>query len=62
MNRRITLACAARHQSGQVATEYLLVLGLLALAWGLGAGKPIEHLVGALHAQYQRFSWAISLP
>jgi hypothetical protein len=62
MNRRLTLACAARHQTGQVATEYLLVLGVLALAWGLGAGKPIEQVVGALHAQYQRFAWAMSLP
>ena len=47
-------------QDEALAAEY--VLGVLALAWGLGAGKPIEQVVGALHAQYQRFAWAMSLP
>jgi hypothetical protein len=47
---------------GQAATDYLLVLALVALAMSLGAQGPVNDLVAAVAEHYQRFTWAISQP
>jgi hypothetical protein len=47
---------------GQAAVDYLLVLVLIALAFGLGADSPVQRLVEAIAEHYRRFTWAISLP
>jgi len=54
----------ALHSSwiGQAATDYLLVLALVALAMSLGAQEPVNELVAAVAEHYRRFTWAISQP
>ena len=47
---------------GQAATDYLLVLALVALAMSLGAQGPVNELVAAVAEHYRRFTWAISQP
>jgi len=47
---------------GQAATDYLLVLALVALAMSLGAQGPVNDLVAAVAEHYRRFTWAISQP
>jgi len=47
---------------GQAATDYLLVLALVALAMSLGAQGPVNELVSAVAEHYRRFTWAISQP
>lgn len=47
---------------GQVATEYLLVVALLALMFALGEHSPIAQLRAAMADQYTRFTWALSQP
>jgi len=47
---------------GQAATDYLLVLALVALALSLGAEGPVRQLVAAVAEHYRRFTWAISQP
>ena len=47
---------------GQAATDYLLVLALVALAMSLGAQGPVNDLVAAVAERYRRFTWAISQP
>lgn len=47
---------------GQAATDYLLVLALVALALSLGAQGPVNELVAAVAEHYRRFTWAISQP
>jgi hypothetical protein len=47
---------------GQAATDYLLVLALVALAMSLGAQGPVNKLVAAVAEHYRRFTWAISQP
>ena len=47
---------------GQAATDYLLVLALVALAMCLGAQGPVNDLVAAVAEHYRRFTWAISQP
>ncbi len=52
-----------RHRSrGQAATDYLLVLALVAVALGLGADAPLRQLLDAVAERYERFTWSISLP
>ena len=48
--------------TGQAATDYLLVLALVALAMSLGAQGPVNDLVAAVAEHYRRFTWAISQP
>jgi len=48
--------------TGQAATDYLLVLALVALAMSLGAQGPVNELVAAVAEHYRRFTWAISQP
>lgn len=48
--------------TGQAATDYLLVLALIALAMSLGAQGPVNELVAAVAEHYRRFTWAISQP
>jgi len=47
---------------GQAATDYLLVLALVALVMSLGAQGPVNELVAAVADHYRRFTWAISQP
>jgi hypothetical protein len=47
---------------GQAATEYLLVVALLALALGFTADGPLQRLVEAIASHHARFTWSISLP
>jgi hypothetical protein len=47
---------------GQAAVDYLLVLALVALAFGLGADGPIQDVVAAIAEHYRRFTWSIALP
>jgi len=47
---------------GQAATDYLLVLALVALAMSLGAQGPVNDLVATVAEHYRRFTWAISQP
>ena len=51
--------CRAR---GQAATDYLLVLALVAVALAVGADAPVQRLVEAIAERYARFTWSISLP
>ena len=48
--------------TGQAATDYLLVLALVAIAMSLGAQGPVNELVAAVAEHYRRFTWAISQP
>lgn len=48
--------------TGQAATDYLLVLALVALAMSLGAQGPVNELVAAVAEHYRRFTWALSQP
>ncbi|HYF59562.1 MAG TPA: hypothetical protein VEA81_11455 [Burkholderiaceae bacterium] len=47
---------------GQAATDYLVVLALVVVAFVVGADAPVERIVAALSEHYRRFTWAISLP
>lgn len=47
---------------GQAATDYLLVLALVAAALAVGADAPVQRLVEAIAERYARFTWSISLP
>jgi Flp pilus assembly pilin Flp len=49
-------------QRGQAATEYLLLLALVAVVLGIGADAPVMQLVEAIATRYQRFVGAVSLP
>lgn len=51
-----------RPPRGQAATDYLLVLALVAFALRIGADAPVQQLVDAIAERYQRFTWSISLP
>ncbi len=51
-----------RPARGQAATDYLLVLALVAVALGVGADAPVLQLVEAIAERYARFTWSISLP
>ncbi len=53
--------CRVRY-GGQAAVDCLLVLVLIALAFGMGADSPVQRLVEAIAEHYRRFTWAISLP
>jgi hypothetical protein len=56
------MSARRRTQRGQAATDYLLVLALLAIALGIGADAPVMQLVEAIATRYQRFVGAVSLP
>ena len=43
-------------------TDYLLVVALVGLAFGLGADGPLMQLIDAIAAHHQRFTWAIAQP
>ena len=47
---------------GQVLTDYLLLLALVAVALSIGADGPVQQLATALAEHYGRFTWSISLP
>lgn len=47
---------------GQAATDYLLVLALVAVALSVGADSPVLRLVAAIADRYARFTWSVSLP
>jgi hypothetical protein len=49
-------------QRGQVASEYLIAVSLLALALTVGPDSPIERVFRAAGATYAGFTYALSLP
>ena len=51
-----------RTARGQAATDYLLVLALVAVALGLGADAPVQRLLEAIAERHARFTWSVSLP
>lgn len=59
---RAPRTAAAAAQRGQVATDWLLLVGLVALALSIGADGPIAQFVEAIGEHYGRFTWAVSLP
>jgi hypothetical protein len=59
---RARRTASAATQRGQVATDWLLLVGLVALALSIGADGPIAQLVDAIGERYGRFTWAVSLP
>lgn len=52
----------AKRQTGQSATEYLVVVALLAIALALGPDSPLELLFRAFAERYQHFTHAMSRP
>jgi hypothetical protein len=52
----------SRRSAGQAATDYLLVVALVAVALSIGQGGPVAQLARALGEHYQRFTWAIAQP
>jgi len=52
----------AWRQSGQSATEYLVVVALLAIALAIGPDSPLELLFRAFAERYQNFTHAMSRP
>jgi hypothetical protein len=55
-------AGALRPQQGQAATDYVLACALLALAWSLGAGEPLNQLLTSIGQRYQRLTWSMAQP
>lgn len=51
-----------KHLPGQAATEYLLVMVLVALVLAGSTQGPIADLIKALVNRFQRFTWSISMP
>jgi hypothetical protein len=51
-----------RRSAGQAATDYLLVVALVAVALSVGQDGPVAQLARAFNDHYQRFSWAMAQP
>jgi hypothetical protein len=51
-----------RRMAGHVATDYLLLVALVAVALSVGADGPVRALLAALAERYAGFTFAVSLP
>lgn len=48
--------------NGQSSIEYLLIVGVFALAFSLGSDSPVHRLLGAMEAYLQHYTFTLSRP
>jgi hypothetical protein len=48
--------------AGQAATDYLMVVALVAMVFSIGEDGPISQVIRAFADYYQRFSWSMAQP
>jgi hypothetical protein len=60
--RPTTPAIPTARCAGQAATDYLMVVALVAVVFSVGEDGPISQVVRAFGDYYQRFSWSMAQP